>query len=75
MVENGFTHVNLILIKHRNEMNVDFWGDLGLKLTSFDPNISNLAKKHQIYPSLGNWLTVRIMMLFVIYYILIHVKL
>lgn len=51
MVEAGFSHVNSILTKYRNKLNVEFRGDLRLKLTNFDPNIANIAKKHQAHPS------------------------
>lgn len=51
MVEAGFSHVNSILTKYRNKLNVEFRGDLRLKLTNLEPNITNLAKKHQAHPS------------------------
>ena len=51
MVEAGFSHVNSTLTKYRNKLNVEFRGDLRLKLTNFEPNIANLAKKHQAQPS------------------------
>lgn len=51
MVEAGFSHVNSILTKNRNKLNVELRGDLRLKLTNFEPNIANLAKKHQAHSS------------------------
>ena len=51
MVEAGFSHINSILTKYRNKLNVEFRGDLRLKLTNFEPDIANLAKKHQTHPS------------------------
>lgn len=47
MVEVGFSHLNSILTKQRNRLNVQTCGDLRLKLTNFEPNIKALAASHQ----------------------------
>ena len=49
MVQAGFSHANSILIKYRNKLIVEFRGDLRLKLSNFEANILNLAKKHQAH--------------------------
>ena len=36
MVEANFRHVNLIFTKYRNKLNMEFRGDLRLKLTNFE---------------------------------------
>ncbi|KRY13138.1 SCAN domain-containing protein 3 [Trichinella patagoniensis] len=51
LVEAGFSHVNAILSKQRNRLNLEMRGDLRLKLTNFQPNINALAAAHQAHPS------------------------
>ncbi|KRX40686.1 Protein ZBED8 [Trichinella murrelli] len=51
LVEAGFSHVNAILSKQRNRLNLEMRGDLRLKLTNFQPNINALAAAHQTHPS------------------------
>ncbi|KRZ66133.1 SCAN domain-containing protein 3 [Trichinella papuae] len=51
LVEAGFSHVNGILSKQRNRLNLEMRGDLRLKLTNFQPNIIALAAAHQTHPS------------------------
>ncbi|KRZ48612.1 SCAN domain-containing protein 3 [Trichinella nativa] len=51
MVEAGVSHVNAILIKQRNRLNLEMLGDLRLKLTNFQPNINALAAAHLTHPS------------------------
>ena len=51
MVEAGFSHANSILTKERNRINLEERGDLRLKLTNIQPNISELACTHQAHPS------------------------
>ncbi|XP_003369530.1 putative zinc finger protein [Trichinella spiralis] len=50
-VEAGFSHVNAILSKQRNILNLEMRGDFRLKLTNFQPNINALAAAHQTHPS------------------------
>ena len=51
MVEAGFSHVNAILSKQRNRLNLEEWGDLRLKLTNIQPNVNALVRAHQAHPS------------------------
>ncbi|KRX25624.1 SCAN domain-containing protein 3 [Trichinella nelsoni] len=51
LVEAGFSHVNAILSKQRNRLNLEMRGDLRLKLTTFQSNINALAAAHQTHPS------------------------
>ncbi|XP_023233204.1 SCAN domain-containing protein 3-like [Centruroides sculpturatus] len=43
VVETGFNHLNAILTKQRNRLNLKNRDDLRLKLTNFQPNINILA--------------------------------
>jgi hypothetical protein len=51
MVEAGFSHVNAILSKQRNHLNLEEWGDLRLKLTNTQPDVNALVRAHQAHPS------------------------
>jgi len=51
MVEAGFSHVNAILSKQRNRLNLEEWGDLRLKLTKIQPDVNALVRAHQAHPS------------------------
>ena len=51
LVEAGFSHINSILTKQRNQLNIEERGDLRLKLTNLQPNINEFIKNHQPHPS------------------------
>lgn len=51
MAECGFSAVARLLTKQRNRLQVVKRGDLRLLLSNIDPNIRNLASKHQSHPS------------------------
>ena len=51
MVEAGFSHANAVLTKQRNRLSLEERGDLRLKLTNLQPNISILVEAHQAHPS------------------------
>jgi len=51
MVEAGFSHVNAILSKQCNRLNLEDQGDLRLKLTNIQPDVNALARAHQAHPS------------------------
>lgn len=47
MVEAVFKCINSILTKQRNKSNIEFDGDLRLKLTNLKLNVVNFAKSHK----------------------------
>jgi len=51
MVEVGFSHVNAILSKQRNRLNLEKRGDLRLKLTNIQPEVNALFHAHQAHTS------------------------
>ena len=51
MVEAGFSHANAVLTKQGNRLSLEERGDLRLKLTNLQPNISILVEAHQAHPS------------------------
>jgi len=51
MVHAGFSHVNAILSKQRNRLNLEERGDLRLKLTNIQPDVDALVRAHQTHPS------------------------
>ena len=51
IVEAGLSHANSILAKERNKINLEGRGDLRLKFTNIQPNISALACTYQSHPS------------------------
>ena len=51
MMEAGFSHVDEILSKQRNRLNLEERGDLRLKLTNIQPNANALVRAHQAHPS------------------------
>ena len=51
MVEAGFSHVNVILAKQTNSLNMLNLGELRLRLTNFHRNINNLAAVHEAHSS------------------------
>jgi len=51
MVEAGFSHVNAILSKQCNRLNLEERGDLILKLTNIQPDVKALVRAHQAHPS------------------------
>jgi len=51
MVEAGFSHVNVILSKQCNRLNLKERGDLRLKLTNIQPDANALVRAHQAHPS------------------------
>ena len=54
LVEAGFSHANAILTKQRSRMNLEERGDLLLKLTNLQPNISVLVEAHQAHPHIND---------------------
>jgi len=51
MVEAGFSHVDAILSKQRNRLNLEERGDLRLKLTNIQPDVHVTVRAHQAHPS------------------------
>lgn len=51
LAERGFSAVSQIFIKSRNRLDIVERGDLRLRLTSIQPNIEELLRKHQVHPS------------------------
>jgi len=51
MVEAGFSHVNAILSKQHNRLNLEIRGDLRLKLTNIQPDVNALVRAHQAHSS------------------------
>ena len=51
MVEAGFSHANAVLTKQRNRLSLEERGDLRLKLTNLQPNISIFVEAHEAHPS------------------------
>lgn len=51
LVESGFSVVNDLLTKKRNRLEIENRGDLRLRLTKLQPDISKLASGHQSQPS------------------------
>ena len=49
--ESGFSVVNDLLTKKRNRLEIENRGDLRLRLTKLQPDISKLASRHQPQPS------------------------
>ncbi|XP_066971766.1 SCAN domain-containing protein 3-like [Macrobrachium rosenbergii] len=49
--EAGFSHANAVLTKQRSRLSLEERGDLRLKLTNLQPNISILVESHQAHPS------------------------
>ena len=50
-VEAGFSHIDALLTEQRKRLDVGKCGDLRLKLTNLQPNIHEVIKSHQPYPS------------------------
>jgi len=51
MVEAGFSHVNAILSKQRNRLNLEERGDLRLKLTNTRSDVNATVRAVQAHPS------------------------
>ncbi len=47
LVECGFSAVNKIVRNERSKIDTCMQGEMRLKLTNLNPNITNLAAKHQ----------------------------
>ena len=51
MVEAGFSHINAIMTKKQNRLDVDECGDQRQKITNLQPNIMKPIECHQLHPS------------------------